>query len=419
MECKTAPQTPACGIAAAVLSFVLWAALAAPAGAEEASSCPAAGQWIIPASGETVAANAVIALHSTSAIVLLGESHGRADHHRWQLHTIAALHGRRPDMVLGVEMLPRRAQPVLDRWVAGELTAAAFLEAVEWDAVWGYDSELYLPLFHFARLHRVPMVALNVDRTLIAEVGREGWASVPEEDRQGVTTPAPAPDGYRRSLAGVYALKQQLEEDDGMPDEMPATVPEEELEDILGKPGFQRFVEAQLTWDRAMAEVLAREAMRSERPLVVGIIGRGHLENRWGVPHQLAALDVPNARVLLPWRREHCAEITPDLADSVFLLDEDDRDAASQGPRLGIMVMPHRDGVHITKVSQGSVADAAGLAADDVIVSIGGASVRTAQDLIAIIRKQEPGTTLPLSVRRGGKTLHVIARFPNRPSNEQ
>jgi uncharacterized iron-regulated protein len=364
-------------------------------------------------------------LHSTSAIVLLGESHGRADHHRWQLHTIAALHGRRPDMVLGVEMLPRRAQPVLDRWVAGELTAAAFLEAVEWDAVWGFDSELYLPLFHFARLHRVPMVALNVDRGLIAEVGREGWASVPEENRQGVSTPAPAANDYRRSLAEMYALKQQLREGEGGVDEMPATVPEEELEGVLDMPGFQRFVEAQLTWDRAMAQVLAREAMRSERPLVIGIIGRGHLENRWGVPHQLAALDVPNTTVLLPWRREQCAEITPDLADSVFLLDEDDRvdedggDAASQGPRFGIMVMPHHDGVHITKVTPGGVADAAGLAADDVIISIGGARVGTAHDLIAIIRKQEPGTSLPLSVRRGKKTLHVVARFPNPPPNAQ
>lgn len=217
----------------------------------------------------------------------------------------------------------------------------------------------------------------------------------------------------------MYALKQKVRDSEGWPDEMPAAVPEEELEDVMAEPGFQRFVEAQLTWDRAMAEVLAREAMRSERPLVIGIIGRGHLENRWGVPHQLAALDVPDTAVLLPWRREQCAEITPDLADSVFLLDEDDQDAVPQGQRLGVVVMPHRDGVYIAEVARDSVAAAAGLAADDVIVSIGGASVRTAQDLIAIIRKQEPGTALPLSVRRGSKTLNVVARFPNPPPNEQ
>jgi S1-C subfamily serine protease len=152
---------------------------------------------------------------------------------------------------------------------------------------------------------------------------------------------------------------------------------------------------------------------------VVAIIGRGHLENRWGVPHQLAALGLPDASVLLPWQREHCNEITPDLADTVFLLDEDDRDAAWQGPRLGVMVMPHRDGVRIVQVGQHSVAEAAGLAADDIIVSIGETVVRTPQDLTAIIRKQAPGTTLPLSVRRGSKTLQTVARFPSPPPSAQ
>jgi hypothetical protein len=91
-------------IAAAALSLAFWTT--APAGAEDPFACAAAGQWIIPATGETMAASAVMALHSASPIVFLGESHGIADHHRWQLHTIAALHGRCPNMVLGVEMLP-------------------------------------------------------------------------------------------------------------------------------------------------------------------------------------------------------------------------------------------------------------------------------------------------------------------------
>jgi uncharacterized iron-regulated protein len=65
-------------------------------------------------------------------------------------------------MLLGLEMFPRRAQPVLDRWVAGELTEAELLTQTEWSKVWGFDPSLYLPLFEFARMNRVPMVALNV-----------------------------------------------------------------------------------------------------------------------------------------------------------------------------------------------------------------------------------------------------------------
>ena len=410
---KRATRTMAVGGLSLILAA---AALSGPGHTDDAFACATAAQWIIPASSTAVAADAVMAAHSGRAVVLLGESHGRPDHHRWQLHTIAALYGHRPNMVVGVEMLPRRAQPVLDRWVAGELTAEAFLEAVDWDTVWGFDPAPYLPLFHFARLHRVPMVALNVDRALIAEVARKGWAAVPEENREGISTPAPASEPYRRSLARVHLLKQQMREDGEWPDEMPATAPEEELEEVMGEPAFQRFVEAQLTWDRAMAEVLAREAMRSDRPLVVGIIGRGHLENRWGVPHQIASLDIDDAAVFLPWRREHCAAITPDLADVVFLLDEEHPESAPQGPRLGIRVTPHRDGVQIVTIGAGGVADAAGLAANDIIVSVGGANVRTPQDLIAIVEKQMPGAPLPITVRRGDETLQVVARFPDTPA---
>ena len=78
-------------------------------------------------------------------VVLLGEQHDEDDDHRWQLQVLAALHSRRPDMVIGFEMFPRRTQPVLDRWVAGELTAKQLLEQAEWDTVWKLPAELYLP----------------------------------------------------------------------------------------------------------------------------------------------------------------------------------------------------------------------------------------------------------------------------------
>ena len=47
----------------------------------------------------------------------------------------------------------------------GKLTDEAFLKASEWRQVWGYDAALYMPLFQFARLNRIPMIALNVERT--------------------------------------------------------------------------------------------------------------------------------------------------------------------------------------------------------------------------------------------------------------
>ena len=124
--------------------------------------------------------------------MLLGETHDQAEHHRWQFHTIAALFSHRPDMVLGFEMFPRRFQPVLDRWSKGGLSEADFLREVDWPQIWGFASELYLPLFDFARMHRLPMLALNIDRVTNRRVAAQGSASVPGIEREDVGDPAPA-----------------------------------------------------------------------------------------------------------------------------------------------------------------------------------------------------------------------------------
>ena len=134
-------------------------------------------------------------LVAKNAVVLLGESHTDADHHLWELHTIAALHGRGANLVIGFEAFPRRVQPVLDDWVAGKLTDDEFLKASEWRQVWGYDAALYMPIFQFARLNRIPMKALNVERNLVAKVGQQGWEAVPNSEREGVSDPAPASTG--------------------------------------------------------------------------------------------------------------------------------------------------------------------------------------------------------------------------------
>src|SRR5512138_1330949 len=136
--------------------FLLSIMVAHSARAQECA--PASWQRLDGARPAAVAPDTLLDEVARRDLVLLGESHEEADHHRWQLHTLAALHSRRPDMVIGFEMFPRRVQPVLDRWVAGEVTPAQLLAETRWDEIWNVPAELYLPLFEFARVHRVPMV---------------------------------------------------------------------------------------------------------------------------------------------------------------------------------------------------------------------------------------------------------------------
>jgi len=262
------------------------------------------GAWLDPATGEEVAHQDLLARMARQRVVLLGETHDRFDIHRWQLHVAAGLLALRGNIVLGFEMFPRRVQPVLDAWAAGQLDTETFLAQSDWDVVWRFDPDLYLPLFQFCRQFGVPMRALNCYRSLVTRVGKEGWDAVPVDERDGLTPARPASPEYRRYLFDITGGGRAGRE---------VTDPQD--------PAFNRFVRAQQTWDRAFACNIAAALAAPDAPLVIGIIGRGHLEYRHGTPFQLADLGVSDVSVLLPSDAEHFdMSVGSDLADAIFRL---------------------------------------------------------------------------------------------------
>jgi uncharacterized iron-regulated protein len=383
------------GICAIVLA-VATALAGTPARAGE--TCVTTGKWSIPGSGP-VAVQEILARAAAAKVVLLGESHDNADHHRWELQTVAALAALRPKLVLGFEMYPRRVQGALDRWVAGELSEQEFLQASDWSRVWGYEAAFYLPLFHFARLNRVPMLALNVERDLVRAVSAQGFDAMPPEKREGVSVPAPASEGYLKRLFEAYSLHPDKK------DTAPART----------DPAFLRFVEAQLVWDRAMAQVLAEATLRDPDALAVGIMGSRHIANGEGVAHQLQSLGVKSIVSLLPWDAgDDCAGFSASLASAVFGVPAaaPAPAPAAAPPRLGIQIQTAPDGVMILAVEAASIAATTGLRSNDVLVEIAGTPVKTAEDAKALVGRTAPGTWLPLRLKRQTELLELTAKFP-------
>ena len=369
--------------------------------ARAADDCVPVARWVAPG-GQRLTASDVLARAAKASVVLLGETHDSAEHHRWQLQMIAALHAQRPNMVLGFESFPRRVQPALDRWVAGELSEAEFLAQSDWRNVWRMDPQLYLPLFHFARMNRIPMVALNVESSLTREITQKGYDAVPPEKREGVGRPAPPTDAYLDWLVPIWTGHER-------PVAKPAKADRND-------PEFRRFVESQQTWDRAMAEVLVSATKRPGAPLVVGVMGTGHINHGYGVPHQLKALGVTDFVALLPWDRgAQCKNLVAGLADAVFGVAAPAAARAGERPRLGVYLDKAPDGgVLIRQVEKGSIAEATGIRDGDVLVEMAGVPAKQAGDLVEVVQRQAPGTWLPLKVKRGSETLELIAKFPAR-----
>ena len=373
------------------------------------STCVAQGQWLDPQDGTVLTGRDVISRAASHRVVLLGETHVIAAHHRWQTQTVAQLFAENPNMVLGFEAFPRRVQGALDRWVAGELSEEAFLKQSEWETVWRYDAELYLPLFHFARLNRVPMVALNVDRSLIAKVSADGWAKVAKDKRLGVGDPAAPEAGYVEMLGRSFGEHDNGNNGDKKKQALPT----------LDNPDFKRFVDVQQTWDRAMAEAIKAALDNTKDGVVVAIAGRGHIDYGFGIPAQLKDLGISDITMLSPWDSlRHCDELAPKtkgwpvVADAVFGTGPVDMAEHGEKPKLGVYIEKGKGGVLIKEVAKASLAEAMGLKKGDVIIKAAGQRVADSGDLIAIVQAMAPGTWLPLNIRRGNKTMEKVARFP-------
>ncbi|MBT2774119.1 ChaN family lipoprotein [Halomonas sp. ISL-60] len=261
------------------------------------AGCPSPGQWW---QNERPLANSdLLTTAAQQQVVLLGEQHDDIAHHRWQLHTLAGLHALRDDLVIGLEMLPRSAQPALDAWIAGELDDNTLLEQTQWDEAWGFDSALYMPILAFARMAQIPLVALNIAPELRQRLVTDGWERVPADERFAIPPPQPASASYRSRLTEVFNQHAMGEDPESL----------------------ERFIQAQLTWDTAMAQRLA-EATESGA-LAVGLMGLGHVIYNEGVAYQLNAMGINDTASLLPWQMSNCTLPDPTLADAVYILADD------------------------------------------------------------------------------------------------
>ena len=377
------------------------------------TECVPVGSWVVPGGGK-ISGTEVISNAINQSVVLLGESHENLEHHRWQLQMLASLYTRQPNMVIGFEMFPRRVQKALDDWVAGSLSVAEFLDAADWKHGWSIDAEAYLPLFHFARMNKIPMVALNIDSRLRKEVSLKGFDVLSEDKFKGVTRPAEPSKAYLEYLMLIYKKHDRNHK---------TKIITEDLD-------FQRFVRGQQLWDRAMAQALHSALTRlesppvvgvqslfsaltrPERPLVVGIMGAGHIRNGYGVPHQLMDLGIQDVAMLLPWEsNKACGQLVAGIADAVFGVASYVKTDGPQRQRLGIQFEIAQRGARILKIEKGSVAEIAGLKDEDIIIEIAGLEVKKINDVIEAVKRQAPGTWLPLRVTRGSETIEIIARF--------
>ncbi|MBF0192659.1 MAG: ChaN family lipoprotein [Magnetococcales bacterium] len=324
-------------------------------------------------------------------IVLIGESHDNPAHHGVQLQVIRALRARHPEMVVALEMFPGPMQSELDRWVAGERSEEAFLDAVEWYFTWGFDFELYAPILRYARDARLPLLAMNIPRERVSRVRKHGMAALEPAIRDALPPIAPATTPYRIRLEAVFNSHPMMSK---------------------GGP-FDSFVEAQTLWDGVMADSIQRWSAAHPHGVVVGLAGSGHLLMGQGIPHQLRARGVTDLVTLLPWTGTD-SWIDPEAADYAWGTPE----APDSLPpvRLGVILdEQRRDGAWVSGIQEESPAARAGLKSGDRLVRLNGREIPTRHALVRLLQEVSRGSSVRVQRERDGRAEEI--EIPLSPSS--
>ena len=207
-------------------------------------------------------------------IVFVGEGHTKKSHHKAQLEIIKALDGNGKKVAIGVEMFKKEDQEALDKWVSGEIEEAEFSEIYHRN--WGLPWTQYRDIFVYAREKQIPLVGLNVSRSVIRQVVREGFSSLTPEQLSGL------PSGIECKVDATY---------------------EEFIKDALGEHAgemsFKNFCEAQMVWDNAMAHNAIEYLDANPARRLVVLAGSGHSWKR-GIPAQVTRLSGYSFSVILP-----------------------------------------------------------------------------------------------------------------------
>jgi uncharacterized iron-regulated protein len=204
-------------------------------------------------------------------IIYLGETHNNPEDHKAQLEIIKALYLQNSQIAIALEMFERPYQKFLDSYLAGKIDEIELREKTEYDQRWGFDWELYAPILRFAKINKLPLLALNTPSEISTKVARQGLDSLTLEERRYIPPISEIRSDnqeYRQMLLEVY--QQHAHGGKG------------------NSKDFERFLTVQLLWDETMAEKIAQFWQANPNNRVVVLAGRGHIIYGYGIPDRVA-----------------------------------------------------------------------------------------------------------------------------------
>ena len=312
----------------------------------------------------------VIESAAAKKIVYVGEYHDRFSHHDAQLQIIRALQSRNARFAIGMEMFQRPFQKTLDDYVSGAIDEREFLDRSEYYKRWNFDYNLYKPILDFARQARVPVVALNLRKEITEKVSKEGMDALTDEERKELPRETDFSDeDYRQRIRQVFDQHKNAE-----------------------SKNFDFFLQAQVLWDETMAESIDEYFKKNPDHQMAVIAGGGHLVYGSGIPKRAFRRNGLSYAIIL-----NDGDIERNIADFIIFPQPLDGMTA---PKLMVSFREEKGRIVFNDFVKESPARAAGIRADDVLVSLDGVAVKGVPDIKTALFFKNKGDIMKVKVVR-------------------
>ncbi len=298
-------------------------------------------------------------------VIYIGETHDSESDHRLQLRLIEAIAKRTPNIAIGMEMFPYTSQKALDTYLLedSDMSEKEFLKRSGYFRVWSYNYRFFREIFQFAKSRKIPVIGLNLDRTIVSSVYRAGSTDELTDEQQSALPEDRNLDmkGYTERLRSMHSIH---------------------TEGSHGSGPASGFIQAQALWDETMSENIVKHLQENPGRKMVVLAGSQHTRKDSGIPPRVARrIQVQQASVLNILNGSSPANLS-EIADYFFLAEPLN---SVEDPKIGLVLNERAENekkyIEIIDFSPHSEADEAGMQIGDIIVKLNGYPISTMEDI--------------------------------------
>jgi uncharacterized iron-regulated protein len=320
-----------------------------------------------------------------SRIVYVGESHNKFNHHMNQLRVIKSLRDNGKNVSIAMEMFQVSFQKVLDEYIAGNITLEEFLEKSQYFKKWKFDYNLYKPIIDYARLHKIPIIALNIDRKVTKSVSKKGLLLL--EDKYKKELPKKIDQSnlsYKNSLDNIFKEHMPTGKDSSK-----HTSP---------KINLDYYYQSQLVWDEIMAQNIHKYMQGKKDNVLVVVVGSGHVLEHNGIPSRVFE------RNKLPYKVILNDTATTKVGDIVLYNKTNTK--IKEQKKLGAYLKTD-DNLTVLRTVKGSFSNNIGMKKNDKIIEINNKKVNTLYDIKRVLYFSDKIEDSIIKVKRDGKLIKL------------